>query len=75
MINFVPAMYILVECSMINISLGTILEAAMTTKAAMDASKLGAKKMLFVFGKTQPSDWASKKTHEHNTTCRGQAVR
>lgn len=63
-------MYILGECSMIIISLGTILEAEMTTRAAMEASKLGAKKMLFVLGKTQPSDWASRKIHEHNTTCR-----
>ena len=57
---------------MINIILGIILEAAMTTRAAMDASKLGAKKMLFVLGKTQPSDWASKKIHEHKTTCGGE---
>lgn len=57
---------------MINIILGIIFEAAMTTRAAMDASKLGAKKMLFVLGKTQPSDWASKKIHEHKTTCGGE---
>jgi hypothetical protein len=64
-------MYILGECSIINIIRGIILEAAMTTRVAMDASKLGAKKMLFVLGNTQPSDWASKKIHEHKTTCRG----
>lgn len=49
-------MNILGECSIISISLGTILEADMTTRAAMDASKLGAKKMVFVLGKTKPSD-------------------
>ncbi len=63
-------MYSLGECSIINIILGIILEAAMTTRVAMDASKLGAKKMLLVLGNTQPSDWASKKIHEHKTTCR-----
>ena len=36
-------------------SLGTILEVAMATRATMEASRLGAKKMLFDFGSTQPS--------------------
>ena len=36
-------------------SLGTILEVATATRATMEASRLGAKKMLFDFGSTQPS--------------------
>ena len=56
LLNFpIPAMYSRGVCSIIIGSLGTILEEEMATRATMEASRLGAKKMLFDFGSTQPS--------------------
>ena len=51
----IPVRYILLLLSMIIGSWGTILDVAIATRATMEASRLGAKKMLFVFGRIFPS--------------------
>ena len=52
-------------------SLGTTVNSAIATKATIEERRLGAKKILFVFGRTLPSAWASKKTQEQRITLGG----